>query len=509
MNMFKFTYLVVIFASLPLFLQGQVTQDQLKQMRSSEIRQVDGVDYYIHTIRRGQTLYMISKIYSVEVNDIIAANPEVKEGIKADQKIRIPVTGQKKEPTVKKAVNGKTPVPPVKEEPKVVPVKPVPENADTVAEVLLPCGSDTTVRSKLYRVALMLPLYLGEVAGLNAENPVRRTVDESRPLQFIPFYEGFRMALDSLERNGLKVKLYVYDVDKDTAKTRQVLRKPELKSVNLIIGLLYHRNFQMVAEFAKKNRIPIVNPVSERSDIFTTNPYVFKVMPARKAQFDQLAGYMQREFNDGQIIIVRSGQYGDREAPERLRKECQERKMNALMAEGQEVAIGKLKKDTMNYVIAFSDNAAYTLDLTRRFFELRNDYLITMVGLPDWGSMEGLEMEYLIALRTHLMTKQFVDYREPATNRFVLQYQETYRTDPPKLAFQGFDVAMYFLTALREYGTGFTRCIDSLKVSLMQTRFEFLRSKTGGFENQHWPIYRYENYRLVPLNRKTWYEINR
>lgn len=183
--------------------------------------------------------------------------------------------------------------------------------------------------------------------------------------------------------------------------------------------------------------------------------------------------------------------------------------MNALMAEGQEAAIGKLKKDTMNYVIAFSDNAAYTLDLTRRFFELRNDYLITMVGLPDWGSMEGLEMEYLIALRTHLMTKQFVDYREPATNRFVLQYQETYRTDPPKLAFQGFDVAMYFLTALREYGTGFTRCIDSLKVSLMQTRFEFLRSKTGGFENQHWPIYRYENYRLVPLNRKTWYEIKR
>ena len=73
---------------------SQSTQDQLKQMRSTVTEVIDGREFYIHTIKRGQTLYMISKAYNVDVNDLIRENPQVKEGIKADEKIRIPVKSQ-------------------------------------------------------------------------------------------------------------------------------------------------------------------------------------------------------------------------------------------------------------------------------------------------------------------------------------------------------------------------------------------------------------------------------
>ena len=38
---------------------------------------INGEKYYLHTVERGHTLYGISKKYSVEIQDLIDANPGV------------------------------------------------------------------------------------------------------------------------------------------------------------------------------------------------------------------------------------------------------------------------------------------------------------------------------------------------------------------------------------------------------------------------------------------------
>lgn len=476
---------------------AQTTQEQLKQMRSSVIEKIDGRDFYIHTIRRGQTLYMISKAYGVEVNDIIRENPGVREGIRADQKLKILVPGQKtvtvpKVPAAKdKSGAGKEVVAAGKE---------TITKADSVVAELLPCGVDTTTKKSVYKVALMLPLFLAGVDAIDAVNADPKIYETTKSFQFLPFYEGFRMALDSVEKLGVKIRLYVYDVDKDTAKTRQLLKKPEMKTMDLIFGLLYHSNFQIVAAFAKKNRIYLVNPISERNELVTGNPYVFKVQPSKKAQFDQMAAYMAGAFTDGQVLIIRNGQYGDRDAAELLKKKCQEQDLKVQVVEGQETAIGRYSKDRPNYIVVFSDNQTYTLELLRSLYKLRNEYNLTLIGLPDWSAMDALESEYLVALKTHMMSRSFIDYDHPEVRRFVQQYQEKYKTDPELLAFQGFDQAFFFLSALNTFGTNIGRCIGEFKVNTMQTRFKFTQSKDSGFENRYWQLFKYENYKLVSVN---------
>jgi ABC-type branched-subunit amino acid transport system substrate-binding protein/LysM repeat protein len=475
---------------------AQSSQDQLKQIRSTVIEKVDGRDYYIHTIRRGQTLYMISKAYGVDVNEIIRENPTVKDGIKADQKLRILVPGQK--PVTAKPTAGKEKPAAGKETKQAA--KETPPKADSIVIVELPCGKDTTTKKPIYKVALMLPLFLDGVDQIDAENPDPKIFESSKSFQFLPFYEGFRMALDSLEHQGLKIKLFVYDVDKDTAKTRQLLRKPEIKSMDLIFGLLYQPNFKIVAAFAKKNHINLVNPISERSEVIAGNPHVFKVQPPKKCQLEHLAVYMAVNFSGGQVLIIRNGQYPDREAPDRLKKECEEKGLNVSVVEGQEAAIGRYSKDKPNYVVVFSDNQAYILDLLRGLYKLRNEYNLTLIGLPDWPAVEGLETEYLVALRTHMMARTFIDYDDPAVKNFVRRYQATYKADPELLAFQGFDQATYFLSAVNTYGTNIGRCIGEFKTKSLVTRFDFIQNNGNGFENRHWMMYKYDNYKLVPVN---------
>jgi ABC-type branched-subunit amino acid transport system substrate-binding protein/LysM repeat protein len=485
-------FITFVLIGLAVVAAGQSVQEQLKQIRSTVVDTIEGRPFYIHTIRRGQTLYMISKAYGVEVKDIINENPGVKEGIRADETLRIPI-----KTTVARPAKVQNPAPQTNIKP-VDSVSTIAENKEIITP-LLPCGIDSSTRKNSYNVALMIPLFLGDVNQLNAENPDRKSIDDARCLQFLPFYEGFRIAVDSLEQTGLKIRLYVYDVDKDTAKTRQLLKKPELKSMDLIIGLLYHRNFQIVAEFAEKNHISIVNPISERSELVKNNPYVFKIQPD-KLQLDQaLANYLSKVTSSARILIVRNAQNPDKHFTDGLKELCREKQLDARVVEGQQAIFNQLSGDVDNYIVTYSTSPEYIADFTRRLYELRNNYRIILVGIPDWHLINGVELEYLVALKTHAVVPGFINYEYPWVDRFVTQYQEKIKSDPEMLAFQGFDIAWYFLSALKQYGTGFGRCLNEFSGKTLLTSFRFHKqSEKSGFENRQWIITRFENYKLVP-----------
>src|SRR5690554_264162 len=64
--------------------------DEVKRKNLEETIDIDG-NFIIHEVQRKNTLYSIAKEYNVEINDIIAANPEVKDGLNRKMKIKIPV----------------------------------------------------------------------------------------------------------------------------------------------------------------------------------------------------------------------------------------------------------------------------------------------------------------------------------------------------------------------------------------------------------------------------------
>ncbi len=477
-SMKKFLLLLV---SILLAVAHAQAQDNLKAIRSKVTEVIGGKEYYIHTVKKGQTLYMISKAYGADINEVIRENPEVKEGIKADQKIRIPMNKPEEPP--KKAAKS-TPA-----EPKEIQPVPPPEEEP-------PCNS-INPQKQIYNVALMLPLSLEDVEHMAVENLTSTEEGSYKPLHYIEFYEGFRMAMDSLEKSGVSVKVYVYDVGKDTVQTRRLLRNPEMKNMNLIIGAVFQKNFQIIADFAQKNGIYIVNPLSERDQIVKGHSKVIKVIPSKDSQYRQLAEILARDYSGGKILIVRNSQYKDKDAAEKLKTACVDAKLKPQVTEGYGAAIGQFSKEKENVVIVFSENKVYALQLLTKFNELRNDYRLTVVGLPKWDRIDGLEEDYLVNLKVHCMATEFTDYQDNSVVRFVAQFSEKYKTDPSRLAFEGYDCGFYFVSALQKYGKNFGRCLPEFRIKSLQTDFEFRQSgNNNGLENQHWEIFQYDNYRL-------------
>lgn len=59
--------------------------------KSRTIVYINGTKYHIHLVAQGETMFALAKAYGVSEAQLVEHNPQLKEGLKADEKIKIPV----------------------------------------------------------------------------------------------------------------------------------------------------------------------------------------------------------------------------------------------------------------------------------------------------------------------------------------------------------------------------------------------------------------------------------
>ena len=110
----SFAFLIVLMAI------ALVAEAQRKSEISSKTKIIDGKEYYIHRVMRGETLSGLSSAYKVSIGEIENLNPRVKDGLKADDVIKIPVKVRKQADPIPVVIEPKPE--PITEEPKQEPV---------------------------------------------------------------------------------------------------------------------------------------------------------------------------------------------------------------------------------------------------------------------------------------------------------------------------------------------------------------------------------------------------
>ncbi|MBI5218979.1 MAG: LysM peptidoglycan-binding domain-containing protein [Bacteroidia bacterium] len=83
------------------------SQDEIKVKISGKKSTIDGKQFYIHTVKKGETLYAISKAYNVPQKDIVMENPDAID-LKPDMALKIPVVDDKDKFTYHTIEKGQT-----------------------------------------------------------------------------------------------------------------------------------------------------------------------------------------------------------------------------------------------------------------------------------------------------------------------------------------------------------------------------------------------------------------
>jgi len=501
-------------------------------------------EFITHQVREKTKLKRLASKYALSVSVMKAANPDFRSRLYPGDVIRIPVgtAGDVPQNNVIVIVDR-----PDEEPPDIV------HKHDSIM-----CYDIEAPYKGEIKVALMIPFYSEETREINISGKASAINPAAiKSFNFIHFYEGFLMAMKDLEAEGLRVRLYVYDIDDKVSKTIQVLQRPELAEMDLIIGPFFSRNFKLVSNFAEMYKIKIVNPLTRRTEVLN-NPYVYKMKPARDAQPRMLVDFVKQHYPKANIILVRNNkfQYTDEiteikssldkvtpygvkianadmyEIIEDYSAEVEDMPrgwlQSGLMVENRQIETEQLKElltdstffsngiaeviyaqDSIhgiirnasiareNLIVVFDNNEIHTPEILTRLNDLKDTFNITVVGMPEWELLDNLETDYLLDLKVYFFTDSYYDYEDEDVLSFIYNFREKYITHPNQYAFDGYDIATYFLGAMLRFGPDCSLCLPYYNKDLLKTKVEFEAAYPAGYENMFWNLCRYFNYRIV------------
>lgn len=485
--------------------------------KSDKIEIFDGKKFYIHSVEKGQTLYSIARTYSTTVDIVLANNQDAVDGLKAGDKIKIPYSGntdtvkkeiekQSKEPIKKELSKKETTSIPVRtdssqkhshesdlENMTTVPIKG--DSSLMLLENIKPIGD--------IHVALFLPLNLQSAEAIDVNKVAQgdERIEEDTRIA-IEFYEGMKLAFDSLRKQGFPGFLHVYDSDLDSASFAKLVQKAELKEMDLIIGPLYGKKFEHILRFAKENKINIVSPTLKGNNMLLGNPNVSKITPSYITQTQILANYVTEKYAGQNIILFNSANPKDKPYLGTFKRTANPILQKTSAADTvKEITFTTLKNfistTKPNIVVVASTNPSFVTEAVNKLYLHKQETKdsIIVIGLSNFEEIESLDFGYLKTLNAVISSYNFVDYRDPNTKRFILKYRNEFKTDPTEYVFAGFDAGYFYLNGLQKYGNGLQRKLPELKQKGIQTEFNFFQpDANSGYENQGVGIMKFENY---------------
>lgn len=456
---------------------------------SKEASPDPGDSIIYHEVKRKETIYGISRMYNVTQDDLFKWNPELVDGVKKGQIIKIHIiTSEKPKPVEKQ------------------------EEIKAVENVVSHVDCENSKFKSTYNVALLLPLYLAEIDDINVETELNiPKPTEFRSFNYIQFYEGILIAADSLKKLGLSVKLHVYDTRKDSAQTSRIIQNPTFKNIDLIIGPLYTKNFKVVADFAKTNKIKIINPFSSKIDLNLNYPNVIKILPSLKSTYNQVSEFIIDSFPGSTVLIVHNGNPKDSVYLENVasifqRNFAEKSGIKFKVINYRDGGFASLQnsfsKTENNIIITLITNETFISSYLTALNKIRDNYKLIIFGSEDWTEFRVVEIDQLNNLNLHVYDNFFIDYQDEDVKYFVKAFREKYETEPGSIAFQGYDIGLYFLTALMQYGANFDECFSKMNVKTLQSEYNFYQATDECcYQNQYINIYRFKDYKAVNMRR--------
>ena len=499
--------------------------------------------FYYHKVLKGETFYSIARLYKIKPKRLLKFNEgyaqnqplavgavvklplaEIDLSVLGEEEIEASV-GKKQEirperpvrnESVKKVEdasvtdilqdalmqkNEKTEQEPEKETTTVIGATDKMEIPDYISEVVMPVDP-------FVKVALLLPFsakdYPVFVDTLVEKMPVQIS---ARSEQFISFYEGVLLAVDSLKNQGYKVNLKVFDTERSAEKMYTMVDEIDRFHPDLIIGPVYGSVYKALMDDLTNKNIPVIYPLSSRSEEFGVYPDFIQVNPSMKALTVAMSDWLREEAEEANLVCLNltgnEVSHSDLEDI-RLFKEYMHRigSMNFYDWNTSAVPLDGLRlqllPDRENIIILPTTKEAEVSKILPVLSALTDGYRITVVGFPEWQAFTSVDHETYFKLNTKIFTYSYVDNTTEPAKRFALKYRKYFYTEPNNLAYKAFDMSLYFIELAAKYRD---RTLDALEFYPRNgdfSRFYFQKMEgQAGKENQGFYIVNFgSDYRL-------------
>lgn len=449
----------------------------------------DSMEFKLHEVQNGEGLYAISRLYGVSPRDVEYYNRDILvSGLKPGATLRIPTPKPK-------LVNS--------DSTHIAPNNATEHEEEGSSSISSPCFSTYRYDGSPFNVSLLMPFTQVSLDNVNSDDdelmsdsPSKRK-NSSTTQSAIEFYEGFLLALDSMKSAGVSVNLSVFDTKKQPVEVNAVVKNGKLAGSHLIISPFFIDEILPVAKYALANGINMVSPSYNGPTLMPNSNNIITVNQSFTEQFDSFIRNLELADTNNYIVVYDAADsYSSsftfcdsvikrKFAHSHIRPRFYNHRLgrNSLVAQDSLfIQVDTLKN---NVVIVPSEDEPFVSEMLSNIYGVKNHRKVQtqVFGPAKWRRMKNISPEYLYNLNLYIYTPFFVDYSAPGVRNFVEIYREIYRAEPSKLSFLGYDIGLYFISALKRFGPQFNTCLPTFSMTGLQVDFSFRKNSRN--QNLH------------------------
>ncbi|MGP1437105.1 MAG: PBP1 and LysM peptidoglycan-binding domain-containing protein [Phocaeicola sp.] len=507
----------------------------IKEGKTLKIPQVTAkTKQTFHTIQSGETLYRISVNYNVSANAICQANPGLSEkNFRAGQVIVIPVsnTPKKDADNIRKSnVKTDNPISPIGQSQNKWQDMHKVKKGETIfslcrqyhiTEDELKAANPELKNGKLKKGSYLAIPYSGSVAATNKQSndPTNDELFRNNKTEFhaynkikvavilpfksdrrmVEYYEGFLLAADSLKKKGTSLDIYTYDSGTSSTSINPILRKSEMKNMDIIIGPAITEQIEPLSQFAQTNKIRTVIPFTSKDNHVFSNPYIYQINTPQSYLFSEVYDHFIRKFNNNANVIFLDTNDSSNDKLvfiNGLKSELHDNHIPYTDLKGDNILEASMSAaaDTLknNIFIPVSGSNVTLIKLLPQLVALTKEhpeYEVHLFGYPEWQTYTSDHIHDFYTLGTYFYSSFYTNNLFPEAVSYSSLFRRWYGKEMantyPKYGMLGFDTTYYLLSGLSRFGNNLEESFNKYTVTPIQTGFKFERvNNWGGFINK-------------------------
>jgi hypothetical protein len=357
----------------------------------------------------------------------------------------------------------------------------------------------STVVKARYRIDLLLPLYLNEL--VKNDKVVYKDKLPEKAISGVNFYEGVRMAADSLTKMGYAVDIHVHDITEPGLTPDAIIKKSTLDSSDLIIGGLQSSQLMPVAKYAEEKHINFVSAFSPSDGDVLNNPYFTILQPTLYTHCRRIRDVvLKKHAGKNTLLFYRTNPSVDSAAYSNIiwehERDFKKLSINTLPQQKQLASL--LDSTGTNVIIMPVLDHVYAESVITQLSDLFPNYSFEVYGMPSWKSITSVRKSEAYPNISVSFTQPFYyDISTAAGQTLSAGYKREFGGKVSEMVFRGYETLFWYVYLLKRYGTIYNPKQTDNGGSIF-TRYEVKpqwnnKQELLYNENEHLYFYRYQS----------------
>jgi hypothetical protein len=312
---------------------------------------------------------------------------------------------------------------------------------------------------RIIKIGLFVPLHLDKSFDSTGTDLIKPNEFPRQSISGLELYEGAYMAIDSLNKNGIRVLMKVFDTQSKSGNISTCVEKNEFEDIDIVFAHGSINEIQQLSIIANEYKLPFINLNLPNNTGILNSPYTYIANPTIETHLAFLQEKINQKWPDQNIIWVRRNSATD-EIIEKTFDKQNSKSIQPLSKKTVEVdplfkwidIKDEIDTTKLNLLFIGSVDNSFSLNMINTFSTYPKKNLIQIIGMPNLELLREIQQPKYGSLPIFYSSPIFIPTNHVWAKGFGSFIKSTTYSNASLSAYKGFELIFYFTSIFSKYG---------------------------------------------------------